>query len=62
VFQRFFRASTAAGTDGLGLGLALVAEVARWHGGTAFVEPASSGGSRFGISFPLQSQNVGGTR
>jgi two-component system sensor histidine kinase MprB len=56
VFQRFFRASSAAGTDGLGLGLALVAEIARWHGGSVSVERASNGGSSFRISFPLVSE------
>src|SRR2546430_14150690 len=35
IFQRFFRGSSAAGTEGLGLGLSLVAEVAKWHGGGA---------------------------
>jgi signal transduction histidine kinase len=52
VFQRFFRGRTAGGTQGLGLGLSLVAEVARWHGGTAGVEAAGEGGSLFRFSVP----------
>ena len=53
VFDRFFRGSSAAGTQGLGLGLSLVAEVARWHGGTVAVDDAPSGGSRFRVISPL---------
>lgn len=52
VFQRFFRGSTAAGTEGLGLGLSLVAEVARWHGGEVGVDRASGGGSLFRVTLP----------
>ncbi len=52
VFQRFFRGRTAGGTQGLGLGLSLVAEVARWHGGSAGVEAASEGGALFRVSLP----------
>jgi signal transduction histidine kinase len=53
IFQRFVRGETAAGTNGLGLGLSLVAEIARWHGGAAGVEEVSGGGSRFSITLPL---------
>jgi signal transduction histidine kinase len=53
IFQRFVRGQTAAGTNGLGLGLSLVAEIARWHGGAAGVEAVSGGGSRFSITLPL---------
>jgi signal transduction histidine kinase len=61
IFQRFVRGSTAAGTNGLGLGLSLVAEIARWHGGAAAVEAAHGGGSRFSITLPLavQAANAG---
>jgi signal transduction histidine kinase len=53
IFGRFVRGSSAAGTEGLGLGLSLVAEVARWHGGTASVERGPQGGSRFRVVFPM---------
>ena len=52
IFDRFFRGSSAAGTQGLGLGLSLVAEVARWHGGNVRVESGPRGGSRFSFSIP----------
>jgi two-component system OmpR family sensor kinase len=53
IFQRFVRGETAAGTQGLGLGLSLVAEIARWHGGAAGVDAVAGGGSRFRITLPL---------
>jgi signal transduction histidine kinase len=56
IFQRFFRGATAAGTEGLGLGLSLVAEVARWHGGTVAVDRAASGGALFRFELPLQKE------
>jgi len=56
IFQRFVRGSTAAGTNGLGLGLSLVAEIARWHGGAASVDAAPGGGSRFSITLPLAAE------
>jgi signal transduction histidine kinase len=51
IFQRFFRGASAAGTEGLGLGLSLVAEVAKWHGGSASVETTERGGSLFRVTF-----------
>lgn len=51
VFQRFFRGSSAAGTQGLGLGLSLVAEVAKWHGGSASAEAGEGGGTMFRVTF-----------
>jgi signal transduction histidine kinase len=52
IFDRFFRGSTAAGTAGLGLGLAFVAEIARWHQGSVTVEAAPHGGSIFRVTMP----------
>jgi two-component system sensor histidine kinase TctE len=51
IFQRFFRGSSAAGTQGLGLGLSFVAEVARWHGGSVSLEEMADG-SRFRVVIP----------
>ncbi|MEA2164202.1 MAG: hypothetical protein QOK37_2329 [Thermoanaerobaculia bacterium] len=51
VFERFVRGTTAAGTQGLGLGLSMVAEIARWHGGDASLNSVA-GGSRFRITIP----------
>ncbi|HEV7921378.1 MAG TPA: CHASE2 domain-containing protein [Thermoanaerobaculia bacterium] len=53
IFDRFFRGTTAGGTQGLGLGLSLVAEVARWHGGAVTLDEAEGGGSRFRVALPL---------
>jgi signal transduction histidine kinase len=52
VFRRFVRGSSAKGTEGLGLGLSLVAEVARWHGGSVSVEDARGGGALFRFALP----------
>jgi len=52
IFARFVRGTTAAGTNGLGLGLSLVSEIARWHGGAASLDSVQ-GGSRFRITLPL---------
>jgi signal transduction histidine kinase len=54
IFRRFARGSTARGTEGLGLGLSLVAEVTRWHGGRVRVEAVPEGGSRFVVILPAQ--------
>jgi signal transduction histidine kinase len=51
IFQRFVRGETAAGTKGLGLGLSMVAEISRWHGGTVTLE-SSGQGNRFRVRIP----------
>jgi signal transduction histidine kinase len=53
VFRRFVRGSSAKGTEGLGLGLSLVAEVARWHGGSVSVDDARGGGALFHFALPI---------
>lgn len=56
VFERFFRGQTTsrdADGGGVGLGLALVAEHARLHGGRAWVEDREDGGARFVIELPV---------
>jgi signal transduction histidine kinase len=53
IFERFARGSAGRSrAGGTGLGLALVAEHARAHGGSAWVEDSSSGGARFVVEFP----------
>jgi len=51
IFRRFARGA-AATVPGLGLGLALVSEVVRWHGGRVEVEAPDSGGSLFRVTLP----------
>lgn len=51
VFQRFSRGSTAA-RSGSGLGLALVAQQAEIHGGTATMEASPLGGARLVLRLP----------
>ncbi|WNG86690.1 HAMP domain-containing sensor histidine kinase [Mycobacterium sp. ITM-2016-00317] len=51
VFDRFARGSTAS-HSGSGLGLALVAQQAELHGGTATLEPSPLGGARLLLRLP----------
>ncbi|HKY75323.1 MAG TPA: HAMP domain-containing sensor histidine kinase [Acidimicrobiia bacterium] len=55
VFERFYRGRhTGRATGGVGLGLALVAEHARLHGGRAWVEGRDDGdGARFVVELPV---------
>ena len=53
IFERFARGSAGrTRVGGTGLGLALVAEHARAHGGQVWVEDAPSGGARFVVEVP----------
>jgi signal transduction histidine kinase len=55
IFERFVRGVSAGGSDageGVGLGLALVAEHVTLHGGDVRVEDADGGGSRFVVRIP----------
>jgi signal transduction histidine kinase len=61
VWDRFFRAERsrprprqAAGSDGVGLGLAIVRGIVEAHGGSVGVQSAPARGSTFTLEFPLQ--------
>jgi len=54
VFERFSRGSTAS-HSGSGLGLALVAQQAHLHGGTASLEDSPLGGARLLLHLPAPS-------
>jgi signal transduction histidine kinase len=54
VFERFSRGSTAS-RSGSGLGLALVAQQAELHGGTAAMEASPLGGARLVLRLPAPS-------
>ncbi|HEU0116986.1 MAG TPA: ATP-binding protein, partial [Thermomicrobiales bacterium] len=55
IFTRFHRLATRSArlTAGAGLGLPIVREIARLHGGEAWAESAAGAGSTFHIALPL---------
>jgi two-component system sensor histidine kinase MprB len=53
VFDRFYRGVGARGTQGSGLGLSIVRQVAEQHGGSVSVENAPDGGAVFGLRLPV---------
>lgn len=53
LFGRFFRASTAVGIPGTGIGLHLVKHLVEMHGGTIMVESAKNEGSTFTVRLPI---------
>jgi len=58
IFERFARAPGGSGradTGGVGLGLALVVEHVRLHGGQVRIEDAEGGGARFVVDLPVTS-------
>jgi signal transduction histidine kinase len=52
VFDRFFRGSAAAGRAGSGIGLAVVAELARAHQGRIEVRSEPGAGTSFVLFLP----------
>lgn len=60
VFERFFRAdpSRARASGGGGLGLSIVAAIARAHGGAAEVESAPGEGATFRVVLPLRANGA----
>jgi signal transduction histidine kinase len=53
-FDRFFRADTSGQTPGTGLGLSLVREIMRLHGGEVRLESQPDAGTTVGVWFPTQ--------
>jgi signal transduction histidine kinase len=54
IFAPFYRRPGHAAASGHGLGLALVRQVARYHGGDARHVPRPGGGSRFEVKIPAR--------
>jgi len=56
IFERFYRVedSTAKNVPGVGLGLSIVEEIVRGHGGRVAVESAPGRGSAFSVILPLE--------
>jgi signal transduction histidine kinase len=51
-FERFFRAPAAAAVPGVGLGLTIVKQLVRLHGGQVWAEPRSGGGAVVSFILP----------
>ena len=61
LFERFYRGGRAgqrASSEGTGLGLSLVAEHVRLHGGAVWIEDAPGGGSQFIVELPFASDDA----
>jgi two-component system, OmpR family, heavy metal sensor histidine kinase CusS len=52
VFDRFYRAESSRGSDGAGLGLALVKSIVDLHGGTARIQSEIGHGTTVKLTFP----------
>lgn len=52
VFEKFYRGKSALGQQGVGLGLSVVAAIARAHGGKAMVANRPEGGTLFRVVLP----------
>ena len=63
VFERFWRGSAAEAVGGRGVGLAVVADIVRAHGGRVTVSNDAGGGARFCVCLPgsaVTAQGPGG--
>ena len=63
IFEWFVRLdpTRARSSGGSGLGLSIVAQLARSHGGTVAVGDAAAGGAEFTLTLPLAQQDSAGT-
>ncbi len=52
IFEPFYRRRESAQSTGAGLGLSIVRQIARMHGGDVTYTPREGGGSRFLVSLP----------
>lgn len=56
IFERFARSGSRGSRQGTGLGLSLVEETARAHGGSVWCEDRAEGGARFTLALPLSEE------
>jgi two-component system sensor histidine kinase MprB len=52
IFERFYRGADARQIPGTGMGLAIVQQIARAHGGTLAVTTSPDAGTTFTLSLP----------
>jgi two-component system, OmpR family, sensor kinase len=52
LFEPFFRGASAQGSSGVGLGLGIVREIARAHGGDVHLDTTARSGARFVVRLP----------
>jgi signal transduction histidine kinase len=52
LFERFYRGASAGHISGTGMGLAIVQQIARAHGGAVLVTSTPKEGTAFTLSFP----------
>lgn len=60
VFERFYKASNASQTSGVGLGLALVKEVAELHGGSIELRSEVGKGTAAELKLPIRTERLPG--
>lgn len=61
IFERFHRSDEARTLPGSGLGLSIVADVARMHAGTCFARNRADRGAEIGFTLPLSTADHGGS-
>src|SRR5207253_4492315 len=61
IFDRFYRAESSRGSDGAGLGLALVKSIVELHDGSATIQSEMGRGTTVKLTFPAVSQRDHGT-
>jgi signal transduction histidine kinase len=59
IFERFYRAETAANAKGSGLGLPIARALVELHGGRLWVESKLGQGAAFRVALPLQETGHG---
>jgi two-component system, OmpR family, sensor histidine kinase RstB len=58
IFEPFYRAGASVSAVGFGLGLAIVRQIARAHGGDVSYTAPASGGSRFVVTLPASARGA----